>query len=376
MATPNTIFLLDDNPAELEQLLGVCNPLGLSVRPLVDASDARRAALEGRPLATMVGMRTLEGTENGVRQLKAIRELGGVPVVAFGQATLEEIRRTFVAGADDHLGRPLEANWLGAKLSVLRDASRLPPSRGVERLSKTVLVADDDFFFRQRTRDVLEGAGYRVVEAASGTEVIKLLDDSKAERPDLMVIDAFMPGLGGLELVRKIREISSWASVPIVIVSGMRKDPALQAELFKLGVLDFIDKYAVTIDGVQPIVDEYLKPGGAKRRSSVRVSHFALCEFKRQPAEGWQLGFVYNLSAAGVFIRTLTPPAIGAVVDARIDLGPGSPKILTKARVAWVHEALNDGGMPCGMGLTFGELPDDARAKIHELVGVAAGPAQ
>jgi CheY-like chemotaxis protein/Tfp pilus assembly protein PilZ len=362
--------MLDDNASELAQLREVCGRLGLSVRLVSSAEEARQAALGSRPLATMVGLSTVEVTEAGVRQLKAVKELAQVPVVAFGQATLDEIRRTFVAGADDHLGRPLDATWLGAKLVVLRDAARLPPVRAPEKMARTVLVADDDLFFRQRTRDVLESAGYRVTEAASGLEVMKLLDDPKAERPDLVVIDVFMPGLGGLELVRAMRATQAWAAVPIVVVSGMRNDPALRKELFRLGVLDFIDKYAVTIDGVQPIVDEYLQPGGSKRRSSPRASHFALCEYRRQPNEDWQLGFVYNLSAAGVFIRTLTPPALGAMVDARMDLGPAAPKVLTKARVAWVNELRADaGGQPLGMGLSFGELPDDARARIAQIVG-------
>jgi len=370
MATPDTILILDDNASELAQLREVCGRLGLKVRPVNGADEARKAAEGFRPLATLVGLSTIEVTEAGVRQLKAVKELARVPLVAFGQATLDEIRRTFVAGADDHLGRPLDATWLSAKLQVLRDAARLPPVRPVERSTRTVLVADDDLFFRQRTRDMLEAAGYRVTEAASGLEVMKLLDDAKAERPDLVVIDVYMPGQGGLELVRAMRSTQAWAAVPIIVVSGMRKDAALRAELFRLGVLDFIDKYAVTIDGVQPIVDEYLKPGGSKRRASPRASHFALCEYRRQPAESWQLGFVYNLSAAGVFVRTLTPPPLGAMVDTRMDLGPSAPKVLTKARVAWVKElGVEVGGQPLGMGLSFGELPDDARARIAQIVG-------
>ncbi len=369
MPTPTTILMLDDNLSERVHLNEVCAQLGLKVRTIANPAEARQAAGEGRPLATMVGLGSIAGTETSVRQLKAVRELGGVPVVAFGQATLEEIRRTFVAGADDHLGRPLDATWLSAKLSVLRDTARLPPAPAVDRSTKTVLVADDDLFFRQRIRDMLEAAGYHVTEATSGLEVMKLLDDPHAVRPDLMVVDVYMPGLGGLELVQNLRAAATWAAMPIVIVSGMRKDPLLRAELLRLGVVDFVDKFAVTIDSIQPIVDEYLKPSGTKRRSSPRVSHFALCEFKRQPTEGWQLGFVYNLSAAGVFIRTLTPPPLGAVVDARIDLGASDAKVLIKARVAWVNPLQNAGGMPCGMGLTFGELPDEARARISQIVG-------
>src|SRR5438045_1690335 len=106
MAAPNTILMLDDNASELAQLREVCTPLGLTVRSVNDVGSAKQAAAELRPLATLVGLKSIEGTETGVRQLKSLRELGGVPLVAFGQATLEEIRRTFVAGADDHLGRP------------------------------------------------------------------------------------------------------------------------------------------------------------------------------------------------------------------------------------------------------------------------------
>ncbi|MHB8875172.1 MAG: response regulator [Myxococcaceae bacterium] len=370
MATPNSILLLGDSPSEFTQLERVCVGLGLEARPLASADEVKRAVSGVTPLATMVGMSTIEATESAVRQLRALKELARVPLVAFGQATLEEIRRTFVAGADDHLGRPLDSVWLGAKLTVMRDAARLPPVHPPLKSAQRVLVADDDLFFRQRMRDVLEAGGYQVVEASSGLEVMQLLDDPKTGRPDLVVIDVFMPGLGGLELVRNIRSTQAWASVPIIVVSGVRNDPALRTELFRLGILDFVDKYAVTIDGVLPIVEEYLKPGGAKRRSAPRASHFALCEFRRQANEGWQLGFVYNVSTSGVFIRTLTPPPLGATVDARMDLGPAASHVLTKARVAWVNELRPEaGGQPCGMGLAFGELPASARNRIAEIVG-------
>ena len=371
MAAQNSILVLDDSPSELSQLREVCARLGLDLRPAATVDEAVRTATGARPLAAVVGLASVDDCEEGVRHLRARKELAGVPLLAFGAPSLDDAQRAFVAGADDHVSRPIDAAGLGAKLGALRDAARLPPAKAVDRKAKKVLVADDDLFFRQRSRDVLEAAGFQVTEAASGLEVMKLLDADPSGRPDLVLLDVFMPGLGGLELVRAIRDARAWSAVPIVVVSGARQDPALRTELLRLEVRDFVDKYAVTIDRVLPIVEDYLAPGGTKRRASPRAPHFALCEFRRQAHDAWQAGFVCNLSASGVFVRTVSPPPREALVDARMDLGAGATRVLTKARVAWVNEPCSDvaTGQPCGMGLAFGELPVDACARIAEIVG-------
>ncbi len=80
-----------------------------------------------------------------------------------------------------------------------------------------ILVCDDDFNVRLLTRQCLESEGMTVVEAADGVEAIDMF---VRERPDLVFLDVEMPGMTGLEVCRRIRQLPQGESIPIMIVTG------------------------------------------------------------------------------------------------------------------------------------------------------------
>lgn len=80
-----------------------------------------------------------------------------------------------------------------------------------------VLVCDDDTSVRMLTRQCLEADDMLVVEASSGPEAI---DVFTRERPDLLFLDVEMPGMDGLEVCRRIREMPQGEAIPIMIVTG------------------------------------------------------------------------------------------------------------------------------------------------------------
>ncbi|QFU76743.1 GGDEF domain-containing response regulator [Halioglobus maricola] len=80
-----------------------------------------------------------------------------------------------------------------------------------------ILVCDDDFNVRLLTRQCLEAEDMVVVEAADGTEA---LDVFARERPDLVFLDVEMPGMTGLEVCQRIRQMPQGESIPIMIVTG------------------------------------------------------------------------------------------------------------------------------------------------------------
>ncbi len=80
-----------------------------------------------------------------------------------------------------------------------------------------ILVSDDDLNVRLLTRQCLEAEGMVVVEAANGPET---LDVFVRERPDLVFLDVEMPGMSGLEVCKRIRQMPQGESIPIMIVTG------------------------------------------------------------------------------------------------------------------------------------------------------------
>ncbi|MEH6590776.1 MAG: EAL domain-containing protein [Halioglobus sp.] len=80
-----------------------------------------------------------------------------------------------------------------------------------------ILVSDDDQNVRLLTRQCLEAENMIVVEASNGPET---LDVFVRERPDLVFLDVEMPGMTGLEVCKRIRQMPQGESIPIMIVTG------------------------------------------------------------------------------------------------------------------------------------------------------------
>ena len=67
---------------------------------------------------------------------------------------------------------------------------------------KTILVVDDEDGVRESVREVLTDEGYRVLDTADGTQVLAMI---KAERPELVLLDIWMPQVDGIGLLREIK---------------------------------------------------------------------------------------------------------------------------------------------------------------------------
>ena len=116
-----------------------------------------------------------------------------------------------------------------------------------------ILVADDDRTVRESLSSILEGEGYTVVAVASGEEVFSGLENAS---PDVILLDLSMPGMGGLEVVRRLKTGAGTVHIPVVIITG-RDDIDSRVEALKLGADDFLQKpphYAELIARVRSLV--------------------------------------------------------------------------------------------------------------------------
>lgn len=90
--------------------------------------------------------------------------------------------------------------------------------RVLDPSAPVVLVVDDDAAIRTVVRWQLDDAGFRVVEADDGPSALRCIQD---DRPTLVVLDLSLPGLGGLDVLRSVRDGHSGRSdVPIIVLSG------------------------------------------------------------------------------------------------------------------------------------------------------------
>ena len=109
--------------------------------------------------------------------------------------------------------------------------------RGVQSMRTTsVVVIDDEEPMCEGCRQTLEESGFGTAVALNGTEGIRLLEEIK---PDVVLVDLKMPGVSGIEVLRRIPEIDLHI-VPIVITGYATIDSAVES--MKIGAFDYLTK--------------------------------------------------------------------------------------------------------------------------------------
>ncbi len=100
-----------------------------------------------------------------------------------------------------------------------------------------ILVVDDAEGIRTYLANLLELAGYDVDTAEDGRRALALLEGGAA--PDVIILDVMMPGLDGIETLRRIRELEG--DVPVIMLSVVGKASTI-VEAVRLGAVDFLNK--------------------------------------------------------------------------------------------------------------------------------------
>ena len=125
---------------------------------------------------------------------------------------------------------------------------------------KRILVVDDDESLRWVTQAQLQQSGYEVAVAGDGNAALESIWQVP---PDLVITDLKMPGMSGLELLRKIREDYPEVIVIIVTAFGTVENAV---EAMKAGASDYIMK-PVNMDELRLIVNRGLNTSACGKRS-------------------------------------------------------------------------------------------------------------
>ena len=103
-------------------------------------------------------------------------------------------------------------------------------------MEKKVLIVDDEERVVKSIAGVLEDEGFRIAKAQSGEEAIKVFQE---EGPDVTLLDIWMPGMDGIEVLKRLKWIAPECQV--IMISGHATISTAMAAV-KLGAFDFIEK--------------------------------------------------------------------------------------------------------------------------------------
>lgn len=104
-------------------------------------------------------------------------------------------------------------------------------------VKKTILIVDDDRMNLVTAQKFLMGE-YKVVGVNSGKQAFKYL---MKFRPDLILLDIFMPEIGGFEVMKLLQENRDWCKIPVIFLTADRKTET-ESKCFQMGAHDFITK--------------------------------------------------------------------------------------------------------------------------------------
>jgi OmpR family response regulator RpaB len=103
----------------------------------------------------------------------------------------------------------------------------------------TVLVVDDEAGIRKMLVDHLDDEGFATLSADSGLAALRLI---QTECPDLLLLDAMMPGfVDGFGVLDTMRDFGSMSQTPVILVTAVA-DAAQVMNAIKLGVVDYVVK--------------------------------------------------------------------------------------------------------------------------------------
>ena len=216
---------------------------------------------------------------------------------------------------------------------------------------KTIIVADDTAFVRDRFRTALEAAGHKAIVVKSAAELLARVR-ADLEQIDLIVLDLRLPHAPGVDLVRSIRKLDE-GRLPILIFSGTIVNADEVRQLAALGVAGYVNEYSA-VQHILPSLAPHLFPDNFNRRGSPRVVLGIPIQYRFGNTIAAAL--TLNLSHGGIAIRTTSPLDTGSEIKVRFRM-PGSKRdIDAEGHVAWNDRRL-------GMGIQF-ETVDPANQAI------------
>ena len=88
-------------------------------------------------------------------------------------------------------------------------------SRGLDSMTKPVLIVEDNELNMKLFNDLLEANGYATLQTRDGMEALEL---TRQHRPDLIIMDIQLPEVSGLEVTKWLKEDEDLASIPVIAV--------------------------------------------------------------------------------------------------------------------------------------------------------------
>ena len=216
-----TVLIVDDEPSIRRFLRHILEAEGFLVIESRSGEDAVAIAFREKPSLVLLDLvlPDIDGFEV-LSRLKEKEDTKDIPVIIL--SIIEDGDRCFRLGASDYLPKPINRERLVGRVTSLIAAGKPLGSEGPYR----VLAVDDDDSVLKALSTILQNHGFEVDIARNGKDGLTL---AIASPPDLVILDLMMPIMTGHEVLLALKQNSSTAEIPVMILTAAEPDERIRA---------------------------------------------------------------------------------------------------------------------------------------------------
>jgi len=241
------ILIVEDDPAVREMLEILFDGEGHRTTAVAGSNEALALAARGALPSDFIIIAdyNLPGDLTGAEVVARLRESQRreIPaIILTGDISTNTLRKIADAGCV-HLSKPAEPETLTRQILDFLAVTQPPKGEKPQRATAsagspppTIFVVDDDRTQRDALQELLQEHGHTAETFASGEA---FLAADRPERNGCLVVDAVMPGMGGLALLEQLRAANQ--GLPAIMITG-HGDIAMAVQAMKAGAADFLEK--------------------------------------------------------------------------------------------------------------------------------------
>ncbi|WP_339938387.1 diguanylate cyclase [Undibacterium luofuense] len=247
------IYLVDQDAEQQQAISSQLEHFGFEVVWIAHPRELARAVGTRRPDAIVIELSFPDDQHAGAEEIRRLEQLQRfrIPTIFISSSPTFASRMLAVrAHGDGYFTKPVDVVGLTDRIEALL--------RRESHTGYRVMIIDDDVVTARYYSMVLRNAGMEVHLLHDPAQVLAAISDF---RPELILMDIYMPVCSGIELSKLIRQDNSYVDIPIVFLSS-EVDPERQLDAVRAGADDFIAK---------PVRAEYLVSSVVSRAERYRT---------------------------------------------------------------------------------------------------------
>jgi CheY-like chemotaxis protein len=229
----------------------------------------------------------------------------------------------------------------------------------MDREKRSLLLVDGSATYLFYLAMLLKKLEYTVRTTTSAEDALQTLD---ASRPDLVITDAALPRMSGIDLMKQMKRDQRFKTIPVIIHTGAT-DPMVKETCLREGCANFLTKPAepdTLYRSIQAATESV-------PRQSIRIDTSLKAELGEKSASAAvRAEYVTALSDGGCYVKSAAPEPVNTVIPLKIFFP--SREVKVKAIVLYSSAKIGDRHPTPGMGMKFVGISQEDKTVVQDFI--------